>query len=448
MAEQRAQRRSWIPAARTVALFVALVAPSPALAHATLIASHPAANAHLSESPATIHLTFSEEVVPRLCQIRIVTASGEKIELSVVGDPHNVRAVSAVPSRLDAGSYSVEWRVLSADGHPAQGSFAFTVGEPVAPTSTEIATPPPPTSRPDSVENAGGRIAGAPGLLAAIRGAAMAALLGAAGLLLLALSRGNPREVNAPARRYCGLLTAAAAVLFVGHFAGWLIHTAPNQQLTVDWATTVIGTVPGKVELSRTVLVLLAAWALLIARRTALSGGFALAAVALSGAAGHSAAVTPTLSIPLKSIHLIAVSFWFGGLLWLILSPPLDPECTRIARRVSVVALSSVVIIAISGVAQALLIAPFSELINSTYGLVLGIKTALFLVLVGFGWYNRFRLLPDIDSEQCRMRLRASAGRESTLMLLVLLIAGLLAYVPTPHPEAHTAAIQRQSLEQ
>lgn len=431
---------------RALFFLVAFISPAAAWAHATLIASQPAANAHLPESPATIHLTFSEEVVPRLCQIRIVTATG-KIELSVVGDPHNVRAVSAMPARLEAGSYSIEWRVLSADGHPAEGSFAFTVGEPVTRTSTEMPAVAAPTPNPDSVK-AGGRSAGAPGLLVALRGAAMAALLGAAGLLLLALSRDNAPEAHPHARRYCGLLTAAAAVFFVGHFVGWLIHTAPNQQLTLDWATTVVGTVPGKIELSRTVLVLLAAWALLIARRTALAGAFALAAVAVSGAAGHSAAVTPALSIPLKSIHLIAVSLWFGGLLWLVLSPPLDAECTRIARRVSGVALSCVLLIAITGVAQALLIAPLSALVDSTYGLVLGIKTAVFLVLIGFGWHNRFRLVPDIEREECRVRLRASARRESTLMLVVLLIAGLLAYVPTPQPEAHTAAVQTESLEQ
>ena len=30
---------------------------------------------------------------------------------------------------LEPGAYSVEWRGLSDDGHPMQGSFGFTVGE-------------------------------------------------------------------------------------------------------------------------------------------------------------------------------------------------------------------------------------------------------------------------------------------------------------------------------
>jgi putative copper export protein len=189
-------------------------------------------------------------------------------------------------------------------------------------------------------------------------------------------------------------------------------------------------------------LVLLAAWGLFAARRTGLAGVFALGAVVVSGAAGHSAGATPLLSIPLKAVHLVAVSLWFGGLLWIVLSRPSDPECMTVARRVSSIALSCVLIIFLTGVAQALLLAPLPELVTSAYGLVLGLKTAAFLILIGFGWFNRFRLIPDIGSEDCRVRLRASAARESTLMVVVLLLAGLLAYVPTPHAEAHTAAIQ------
>ncbi len=30
---------------------------------------------------------------------------------------------------LEAGDYRVEWRGLSADGHPMQGRFGFTIGE-------------------------------------------------------------------------------------------------------------------------------------------------------------------------------------------------------------------------------------------------------------------------------------------------------------------------------
>lgn len=33
------------------------------------------------------------------------------------------------PASLPAGSYTVEWRGMSADGHPMQGSFSFTVAE-------------------------------------------------------------------------------------------------------------------------------------------------------------------------------------------------------------------------------------------------------------------------------------------------------------------------------
>ena len=423
------------------ALLLAILVPTTARAHATLVGSQPAANEHLAQSPARIYLTFSEEVLPRLCQIRILDAHGSTFELPVSGDPQNASAISGAPARLAAGLYRVEWRVLSADGHPAHGSFAFTVGEetPAAIRDSQVAAVAIAAS--DSTVESGATIAGVPAFLAAIRGAAIAALLGAAGLLVLALGGGRSGVDQPRVRAYCAVLTAAAALLFVGHFVGWLAHTAPNQQLTSDWARLVLETAPGRIEAARTLLALLAAGALLIARRPTIAAVFAGAAVLASGAAGHSAAITPALSIPLKSLHLAAASLWFGGVLWLVLTPDSQADFARIARRVSAFALTSVLLIAVSGVAQALLIAPIGALITSPYGLVLGAKTALFLVLIGFGCFHRFRVLPSIaELTQC-MRLRVSAGRESTLMLVVLLLAGLLAYVPTPQRETHTAAI-------
>jgi methionine-rich copper-binding protein CopC len=41
-----------------------------------------------------------------------------------------VTAFRAVPvAELSAGVYTVEWRGLSADGHPMQGTFGFTVAD-------------------------------------------------------------------------------------------------------------------------------------------------------------------------------------------------------------------------------------------------------------------------------------------------------------------------------
>ncbi|MEL6211890.1 MAG: copper resistance protein CopC [Pseudomonadota bacterium] len=35
----------------------------------------------------------------------------------------------ATPAALSTGEYTVEWRGLSGDGHPMQGSFSFTVAD-------------------------------------------------------------------------------------------------------------------------------------------------------------------------------------------------------------------------------------------------------------------------------------------------------------------------------
>ena len=39
------------------------------------------------------------------------------------------RAPDAVPADLSDGAYIVDWRVISADGHPISGAWTFRVGE-------------------------------------------------------------------------------------------------------------------------------------------------------------------------------------------------------------------------------------------------------------------------------------------------------------------------------
>jgi putative copper export protein len=53
-------------------------------------------------------------------------------------------------------------------------------------------------------------------------------------------------------------------------------------------------------------------------------------------------------------------------------------------------------------------------------------------ILVGFGAYNRFGLLPRLDDSDTPRRLNRSVSQELVIVTLVILIGGFLAYVPTP----------------
>jgi methionine-rich copper-binding protein CopC len=98
-----------------------------AAAHAELRSAVPAPGESLSQQPEELRLTFSEAVGPG----STITLFGEGfrevegLEARVDEEQEDV-LVTAVP-HLTAGTYSVNWTVLSLDGHPAAGSYTFAV---------------------------------------------------------------------------------------------------------------------------------------------------------------------------------------------------------------------------------------------------------------------------------------------------------------------------------
>src|SRR4051812_35164669 len=107
---------------------VLLLLPSaPASAHAELLESTPANGARLARPPAEVTLTFTESVHLIDGGVRLVDSGGHTVSTKTpVAQGHTVRW--PMPSGLDDGRYLVDWRVLSADGHPGGGGLSFGVG--------------------------------------------------------------------------------------------------------------------------------------------------------------------------------------------------------------------------------------------------------------------------------------------------------------------------------
>ncbi|MEU7800422.1 copper resistance CopC family protein [Micromonospora arborensis] len=122
--------------AALVALFV--VPAGPAWAHNSLRSASPAKDATLPSAPSELTLEFMQRLDPTFTTIVLTDAAKRKIP---VGDPvvAGARSTVTVSDTLPNGTYTVAYRVVSADGHPVQGSYPFTVADPsaaAAPTST------------------------------------------------------------------------------------------------------------------------------------------------------------------------------------------------------------------------------------------------------------------------------------------------------------------------
>jgi copper resistance protein C len=119
--------------ALVAALMAMMALAGVASAHAARIAADPAEDASLTQGPARVSATFSEELQPEFAAMTVVGPDGN---LWSTGDPQVQGAVIAVSVRPlgPSGTYTVNYRVTSADGHPVAGSWSFRLS--VAATGT------------------------------------------------------------------------------------------------------------------------------------------------------------------------------------------------------------------------------------------------------------------------------------------------------------------------
>jgi len=246
---RRLARSPFMARARSVAfvffgsLVMLLAARSVAHAHASLVSSEPAAKAHLSVSPARVRLLFSEEIEPTLAQLSLVADDGTVTRLAVAGDPHDVRAIVAVVESLAPGSYRLVWRVVSADGHPVEGSVIFWVGNSAA------QAPPVSPAALNTPSTWGSTVIGAPIVPAALRGLGLGFLMAVAGLLFCLV---RPRATSEPVRRgparLATRLSIAAALLLALHLGAWIMNATPDHRLASDSTSALLASSIGKIE--------------------------------------------------------------------------------------------------------------------------------------------------------------------------------------------------------
>jgi len=106
---------------------MALAPAAPALAHAHVVSSTPAASAAIA-APKQVSVTFNEKLVPAFSKLEISMAGMAmkvpvKTSLSADG-----KTLTGVPqAALMKGNYVINWSAASADGHKTKGSIAFKI---------------------------------------------------------------------------------------------------------------------------------------------------------------------------------------------------------------------------------------------------------------------------------------------------------------------------------
>ena len=110
-------------AAFLIASLVVLAGMMPAQGHASLVSSKPADGSQIATAPATVELTFSEDVDSGF--VGVTAPDGSTVKTS---EPRiDGTTMSADLAANDQhGRYTVAYRIVSADGHPVSGEITFT----------------------------------------------------------------------------------------------------------------------------------------------------------------------------------------------------------------------------------------------------------------------------------------------------------------------------------
>ena len=111
------------------------------------------------------------------------------------------------------------------------------------------------------------------------------------------------------------------------------------------------------------------------------------------------------LNVADQWLHMLAAGVWAGGLVWLLLGLRGLAGAQRAAavRRFSQLAFAAVAVIAVTGVLRAVPeVGSPGALVSTSFGVILLIKSGLFVALMAIAWRNRYRLVPRVTEPVLR----------------------------------------------
>ncbi len=446
-----------------VVLLYCAWAVSPAYAHAVFLRSNPAPNAVLAQSPAQVVIYFSETIQPGLSSISVYDSGGLVMDLGDVRvDPSDATRMTVSLRSLADGIYTVTWKAISAtDGHFTTGSFPFAVGNV---NSAALA----------AVQQTSSSSLPISALISKwLLLAALALLTGQVSFSALvwypalkASENEFPPEVRRPPA-WAKIYQFGWIAVLIGLGLSLLSEAGQSNgnELAWPWApeTGLVLTTTrlGVIWLVRLALAVIGIWltqnrAVPSQHRDYLAtwkrpAGFATCLALLLTVSLTSHAATeryPALPVLADWLHLVGMSFWFGGLAYLLTglrelqraTGTLRTRLTSLAvTRFSVMAIISVGVIGVTGLYAAYLRVGTLDAFDTTiYGHVLFIKQGFVAALLLLAAVNLFFISPRLNRDRLGnasnvplvMHLEKIVQGEVILACLLLLLVSVLTYLP------------------
>jgi copper transport protein len=434
------------------------LAPAAAWGHSTLTSTEPARESTVEHSPKEVVLHFDEPVETALGSIIVYDGEGERVDAGEIMRPAPESVAVGIDGRLERGTYTVVWRVISADSDPINGAWVFHVQAPGAQPAGVAAQVLEDTPFVTSAFYLGGRFLDFALLLACVGGTAA---------LVFALT-----YASEPVRRQLlGIIAVLAAALAVvsllelGLQGAAAAGTGLGQGFQWDVISSVTGTRFGTYALIRAGL---AAALCVVAVLAHAQGGRAssptlvvavlLAAglVVTPGLSGH-ASVSGAVSMVADAAHVQAAGVWTGGLAFVVLGLVLTRKkrwelaATSVPRFSTMAVVSVAVLLAAGTLNGYLQVRAWRGLWETEYGILLLVKIGLVLPLLALGAYNnRYavpRLRAQIASRLERRRFMRFASAELVVMVAVIGVTAALVNAPPARTEVQMHEPAEMELE-
>ncbi|MFJ6393633.1 copper resistance protein CopC [Streptomyces sp. NPDC091972] len=376
----------------TVLVLLLFGGAGAASAHAALRATDPEDGTVLKSAPRDITLTFTESVGLLDDSFRVLDPDGKRLRVGDAGHGPGGSDTARVtlPAGLAQGTYTVAWRVVSADSHPVSGAFTFSVGKP-SPAVVVADTGPTEDPATESLFNMGRYLA----YLAA------ALLIGTA--VFLAVCR-PPEPSRLRRLLWAGWGTLLGSTLFLLVLrAPYESGAGPSAAFSLKALERTLGTRPGEALLVRLALLLVAYFFVVRLLRPGASrlprgwqaaGGALSVGLALTWAAAEHASAGIQVPVAMTSavLHVLAMAVWLGGLAAL-LATLYRAEAqlpAAVVARFSRLAFASVTVLVATGVYQSWRgLGSWDAVTGTTYGHLLVLKLLAVTLLLAAARLSR-----------------------------------------------------------
>jgi methionine-rich copper-binding protein CopC len=117
-----------------LAVIALMLVPVSANAHAGLVSATPAANSEVNVMPLSIALTFTEDLLTigdkEVNTISLTNPEGDQISLGDIAVAGPLLTAAIPEAEYPSGAYTVEYKIVSADGHQLSDSYSFSLNGP------------------------------------------------------------------------------------------------------------------------------------------------------------------------------------------------------------------------------------------------------------------------------------------------------------------------------